>query len=205
MCPNIDEGVIKYDRSFFTHGPPLEACFYRELERWRAILYKYNLIGVTLPENVGHGNLSYREEGAELRFVITGTQTGKFPRLTGEHYTRVVGVDIEKLKLVVEGPIEASSESLTHGAIYQGNSQIRAVIHGHSLDLWNYMIKNNFSSTAEDTPYGTKEMALETVELVKKGPPFGLFVMKGHPEGVVSYGKNLNQAGQLLLDVLNQI
>ena len=38
------------------------------------------------------------------------------------------------------GPIQASSASLTHAAIYQANPDINAVIHVHDRDLWENLL-----------------------------------------------------------------
>ncbi len=202
----IDDGVIKYDRSFFTQSKALPPHDYEELESWRKTLYNLRLIGEYLPEKIGYGNLSQRKDyssfltNKDVQFIITGTQTGGLPELKGEHYTRVIDIDIRKLKIVVHGPLEASSESLTHAAIYQANPQIQAIFHIHSLFLWESMLKHNLPSTAADIPYGTLEMAQATIDLVDNHTQ-GLFAMQGHREGIVAYGKNLEETGKLILEL----
>ena len=207
---DIDDGVIKYDRSFFTQGDPLPPQEYIHLEKWREILYDLNLIGEYLPEKIGYGNLSQRKNYTsflahqEIQFLITGTQTGGLAELQGEHYTRVVGVEIKNLKVIVNGPREASSEALTHAAIYQANSQIQAVFHIHHLSLWKFMIKSGYPSTKEHIPYGTLEMAKATIDLVGKTTQ-GIFSMQGHREGIISYGRSLKEAGEIILELFQKI
>ena len=54
----IDDGVIKYDRSNFSHSGPLEIVEYFNLESWRMRLYDLNLIGEYKDEKIGFGNIS---------------------------------------------------------------------------------------------------------------------------------------------------
>ena len=64
-------------------------------------------------------------------FLITGTQTGEIKNLNREHYTCVTDYNIEKNFIRSEGPIKASSESLTHAMIYELDPAIKVVIHVH--------------------------------------------------------------------------
>ncbi|OUR93454.1 hypothetical protein A9Q84_18445 [Halobacteriovorax marinus] len=197
----IDDGVIKYDRSNFSHSGPLNKDSWGDLEQWREKLYQLNLIGEYLPEKVGFGNLSKlltREKG--IQFVITGTQTGKFKNLTGDHYSQVEGYDLEHMKLFSRGPLEPSSEALTHAAVYESVSTISAVFHIHSTKIWKEMIDNNYDATPEDVPYGTLEMATCVQELIAKKES-GTIVMKGHQDGVIAYATTLDECGKLILDL----
>jgi len=169
----IDDGIIKYDRSNFTQCGPIVLVEYSELEEWRKKLFDLELIGEYKEERIGYGNLStvqdYRIYHAttNTQFLITGTQTGRYKNLDGRFYTRVLDYDISKLKIKVMGPLEASSESLTHAAIYAANSNITAIFHIHSKAIWEGMIRDQDSFTAKDIPYGTVEMAKATQECVK--------------------------------------
>ncbi|MGF1494827.1 MAG: class II aldolase/adducin family protein [Microcoleaceae cyanobacterium] len=111
----IDEGVIKYDCDWELTSPLAEAAI-QQLITWRDALYRLGLIGVT-PDGIGFGNISQRI-GQSEQFVITGTQTGHLPQLQPQHYTVVTQFDLEQNTLICRGPIKASSESLTHAAIY---------------------------------------------------------------------------------------
>lgn len=208
MCP-IDDGVIKYDRSQFEKSEPLNPDEFRELEKWRDTLHKLRLIGEYLPEKIGYGNLSERKnyldhfKSENPQFLISGTQTGGLETLDGNSYTRVLDFDLEKNLVKVKGPVEASSEALTHAAVYQCNSKILCVFHIHSTPIWEGMIANNYMATSENTPYGTIEMAREVQGLIGKSES-GLLVMKGHQDGVISYGQNLDSAGKLILEVYDK-
>ncbi|WP_372654019.1 class II aldolase/adducin family protein [Halobacteriovorax sp.] len=200
----IDDGVIKYDRSNFTHSEALDEQLWGELESWRVKLFKLNLIGEYPTEKVGFGNLSKLvlwEQQA--KFIITGTQTGKYSNLTGEHYTLVDGYDLKEMKLNQIGPLEASSEALTHAAVYESNRDITTVFHIHSTTIWDKMIEDNYDATPADVPYGTQEMAICVGNLIN-GRSSGLIVMKGHQDGVIAYAKSLNDCGQLILELADK-
>lgn len=205
----IDDGVIKYDRSNFTHCGPINLVEYSSLENWRKKLYKLNLIGEYPREQVGFGNISEAKDYSQFglsnvpQFIITGTQTGKYPELDGRFYTRVLDYDIEHLKIKMLGPIEASSEALTHAAIYSHNKNIQAIFHIHSSEIWKGMINDKCNFTDKSIPYGTFEMAKATVKCIEQND-FGYFCMHGHVDGVVAYGRNLEETGQLIIDLYNK-
>ncbi len=200
----IDDGVIKYDRSNFSLSEPLPEEEYMQLEYWRKKLYQKELIGEYKEQGIGFGNMSmvkdYRhiKESHVPQFIITGTQTGKFSDLDGSHYTRVTDYEISKLKIHMMGSIEASSEALTHAAIYAINPLIKVIFHIHSPPIWLGMIQDKADFTDESIPYGTVEMARATQLCVGKKSS-GTFCMKGHEDGVVIYGTTLEEVGNMTL------
>jgi len=208
MCP-IDDGVIKYDRSQFERSNPLEDDEIRDLEKWRKTLYNLKLIGEYLPERIGYGNLSQKADykhkysTKKPQFLITGTQTGSLEKLEGSHYTRVLDYNFDRWSVNVQGPVEASSEALTHAAIYQANPSITCVFHIHDKNIWRAMIDHDYSYTPSDIPYGTKEMADSVIDCVGESTK-GLIVMKGHEDGVIAYGTSLDESGKLLLGVYDK-
>jgi ribulose-5-phosphate 4-epimerase/fuculose-1-phosphate aldolase len=205
----IDDGVIKYDRSNFTQCPPLELVEYSNLELWRKKLYALELIGEYREAGIGFGNISETKDYSHFspssspQFIITGTQTGKYPDLDGRFYTRVLDYNIEFLKIKMMGPVEASSEALTHAAIYLCNTNIKAIFHIHSNQIWEAMIRTKADFTARNIPYGTVEMAKATQMCVGSND-FGAFCMHGHEDGVVAYGRSLDEAGALILELYNK-
>lgn len=187
-----DEGTIKFHGDWH-RGDPIPPDCYALINPWRQRLYDHGLIGVT-PDGIGYGNLSVRY-GPENQFVITGTATGGFAALEAPHYTRVVSYDLKKNTLSCNGPIHASSESLTHAALYQTDPAITAVAHVHSAALWQRLL-HHAPTTSADVPYGTPQMALEMKRLYRETdlPQTRLLVMAGHRDGVVSFGENLREA-----------
>jgi ribulose-5-phosphate 4-epimerase/fuculose-1-phosphate aldolase len=199
----LDEGVIKF-KFTLKKSAPLKEPEYIELEKWRAILYRMTLIGEYKLEKVGYGNISKRIQEKSDEFIITGTQTGHLPHLNGAQYTKVNKCNLDKMSVEAAGPIAPSSESLTHYAIYHKIAHIQFIFHVHHTELWQYMIDKKMDSTPADIGYGTKEMA-ESAEKIIGNKRHGIFVMKGHQDGIISYGETAEEAGRVILDTLKKI
>jgi ribulose-5-phosphate 4-epimerase/fuculose-1-phosphate aldolase len=211
---SIDEGVIKFNATGFQETAPLDLKLIPELNDTRQRLYTLSLIGEYPEINIGYGNISMRLSpklvaafsDASLTanaFIISGTQTGRLETLSGQHYTCVTGFNLKDNSLQVTGPIMASSESLTHGAIYQCHSGISAVIHIHSPLIWQGMLKDGYDQTSASIPYGTLEMANAVQQLVGDGQQ-GSIAMAGHEDGVVFYGPSMQAALSLCMEVYDK-
>lgn len=202
MADIPSEGVIKFKYNL-KKASALDEKLYIDIEKWRAILFKMGLIGEYPIEKVGYGNLSKKIDGPDHQFIITGTQTGKYPHLDGTQYTKILKCNLAKMSLDALGPIAPSSESLTHFAIYSTCPQIKFIFHIHSESLWKYMLANSYDQTSEAVDYGTQEMANEAKACIgnKKS---GIFVMAGHQDGIIAYGANAEEAGKIILDTLKE-
>lgn len=196
-----ETGVIKFNCKWIK-GDPLNSDLLIELNLWRDKMFDLGFIGVN-EDGIGYGNMSIRFQ--ENQFIITGSATGKLKKLTNEHYTKVVDYDLGKNSLTTVGPIIASSESLTHAVIYKYTKNINAVIHIHNKGLWKKLM-NKIPTTNKNVEYGTPEMAKEIIRLFDETNlnDQKILVMAGHEEGVISFGKDLNEAGNILLKSLNQ-
>lgn len=196
----IDEGYTKY-AFVWRRTPPLAAELIADLNAWRNRLCDEGFIGYYPELNVGYGNVSIRE-GDSGAFIISGTQTGHIPATDERHYARVLRCDIEANRVVCEGPVQASSEALTHAAIYALDGAIRAVVHVHDAALWKDLI-DRIPSTSRGIGYGTPEMAREFRRLYDETAfaDLGVAVMGGHEEGIVSFGTDLDQAAQRILQL----
>lgn len=194
----IDEGYIKY-QSKWINSEPVSFNEIAELNQWRNKFYQFGLIG-EYDNGIGFGNISirYSEPG---QFLISGTHTGNLSTLNEYHYTRVINFDLEGNCVTCCGPIQASSESLTHATLYEANSRVNAIVHIHNLELWQKLMYK-VPTTAKDVPYGTPEMAKEILRLFKEDNLMEtkILVMAGHEEGIISFGINLEEAGNILLD-----
>ncbi len=181
-----DEGYIKFVLDFKQEKLPYDITI-GKINNLRTKLHQQKLIGVYL-DGIGFGNISYRLEGDS--FLITGSATGKDEKIDASCYSIVDDYDIEKNWLHCIGPVRASSESLSHGALYQANKEINSVIHIHDLTLWEWMMsQEGYAKTPVDAAFGTPEMAHSIQEIARKGKvPFGVMVMGGHKEGVIAYG-----------------
>ena len=205
-----NEGVIKYQLDY-SPGPPLDVTTLSELNAWRRILYMTELISQDPAryDGYGFGNISCRlapfDRPVNYRaFAITGTQTGDVAHLTPEHFTTVVAYHPERNLLVGEGPIRPSSESLTHGTVYDQDPELRWVMHVHSPELWHNADALEIPVTAVDIPYGTPEMAAEAARLFRETDVSArrIFSMGGHEDGIVTFGRTADEAGSVLLGML---
>jgi L-ribulose-5-phosphate 4-epimerase len=196
MSEQMDEGYIKFECEWI-EGPPPSVEGVRELAMARDLLHALDLIG-EYPDGIGFGNVSIRDGATGL--VITGTQTGGLATITPQQMTRVVAVDLERNALTCVGPVRASSESLTHAAIYGCSGDIGAVVHVHSLEAWERLL-GRIPTTREDVPYGTPEMARELARLYRESdlPTVRAAVMAGHREGIIGFGGSIAEALDVVL------
>ncbi len=149
-------------------------------------------------DGVGFGNISMRYR--DNTFIITGSATGGLKKLGESHFTLVAGFSIEKNTITCQGPIIASSESLTHAAIYECSPKTQSIIHVHDMALWKKLM-HRIPTTSADVTYGTPAMAEEMQELFRKTAVERkkILVMGGHEEGIISFGENLDEAGMVLM------
>ncbi len=196
----IDEGYVKYV-SEWTVGPAPDSGIVAELNHWRGRLYAQGLIGHYAQLGIGFGNISARV-GQSSRFVISGTQTGHIEQTTAEDYALVTDVDIGANRLRCSGPVQASSEALTHAALYALSADINAVVHAHSAALWQRHV-HALPTSDEAVAYGTPAMALEFERLWRSSAfaDVGIAIMAGHDEGIVSIGASLEEAARRMLEL----
>ena len=196
---NQEEGYIKFNCDW--EKMPLEQNnLIEELIKHRLVLYNKNLIGV-FDNGIGFGNISIRIPGTD-NFIITGSATGKQPLINADHISLVTTFDIKKNYIECCGNVKASSESLTHAAIYMLPFDINAVVHTHHKALWN-KLKGIYPTTATNAAYGTAEMAAEIVKIMMKpGRKESVIVMGGHEDGIITFGKNLLSACSELFNLV---
>lgn len=197
----LDEGYIKYE-SHWTPGPATHVLAARELERWRKPLYEARLIGEYAEQGVGYGNLSVRRGSSGL-FLISGTQTGHLPVTDESHYSLVTDCDIRANVVRCSGPVQASSEAMTHASIYALGDAIGAVVHAHSPELWRHYL-GKLPTTSPDVAYGTPAMAQELERLYRMEGlrESGVAVMAGHDDGLISFGTTIEEAAERMLNLV---
>lgn len=197
----IDEGYVKYSCSWQEGPAPISAN--DEILSVRDKMFALKLIGYDEKHGVGYGNISIRSGGD---FIVSGTQTGHHPKSHPEHFCRVTDYHFTNNSLSCEGPIAASSESLTHAAIYELDPKINAVIHVHNKNMWETYL-DILPSTKKEVPYGTPEMAREIFRLWRQPalPQHKILFMGGHEDGIISFGENLEEAAEILEYYLEQI
>ena len=104
------------------------------------------------------------------------------------------------LRLRYEGAAIPSSESLTHAAIYESDPTIFAAIHCHDPVLWRTRL-DRVPTTSKAVAYGTPEMAYEILRLFTGSNVRSrkIFIMAGHEGGIVTFGKNLEDAFDVVM------
>lgn len=170
---------------------------FAELSTYRRKLLDLGMIGVDA-NGIGFGNLSLRD-GATAQFYITGSATAGIAELTPADCAKVVGYDFARNWLQCEGQTVASSESLTHAAVYESDPTARAVIHCHDMKLWSALL-DQAPTTPKRVEYGTPEMAYAVQRLfeisdVKRRK---IVVMAAHDGGLVGFGRDLQEAFGIL-------
>ena len=200
---NYDEGYIKFDIEW-TPGPAACADAARALDAWRRPLFEAGLIGVYEELDIGYGNLSMRC-GDPGQFLISGTQTGRLATTDESHYSLVTRVDIDANTVSCVGPVKASSEAMTHAAIYALDDDIGAIVHVHSKQLWERYL-GDLPTTDAAVAYGTPEMAREFSRLFARSDfaRDGVAVMAGHDEGLISFGSAIEDAARKMLALAQQ-
>src|SRR5205814_5613674 len=88
---------------------------------------------------------------------------------------------------------------LTHAAIYQSATNVRAIIHCHDLMLSRALL-NEAPATLAGVEYGTPDMAYEVIRLFKHTDVRSrrILVMTGHEGGVIAFGRDPGDAFTVL-------
>jgi hypothetical protein len=201
MTTPQDDGVIKYQ----SQRKDGVVCSTEPLERLnhaRTTLFDLGLIGA-YPNGIGYGNLSVRT--TKNQFFITGSATGSARQLRPDQYCLVESFSMANNSVISCGALDASSESMTHGAIYAAAAEVQCVIHVHCKQLFDLLLKQNVPSTSVKIAYGTPDMAQAVTRLVMDQHHLPvLFVMAGHDEGLVAYGNDIESVLNLLIDSFNR-
>lgn len=195
---NPVDGYIKFTCHLISEKIVIPSSLFDPLNFWREEMWQMSLIGA-YPDGIGFGNISIRVPQSD-QFYISGTATGTLPELAQIHYPLVERFDLDENILWCRGLVKASSESMSHGAIYSVDSEIGAVVHIHNRQLWDKYL-DVLPTTAKEVEYGTPEMAYEIIRLM--GLPETqnkkVFVMGGHAEGIVAFGKTVEEAARTIL------
>lgn len=194
-----DEGYIKFNLNWTEKEFNFSDQEFELINSYRTKLFELNLIGA-YPNGIGFGNISIRSE--ENKFIISGSATGNFKELEKKHYSLVTDFDIKNNRVKCLGLTKASSESMTHAAIYSSNKKIQSVIHIHHQKMWDKYL-HHLPTTDEKAEFGTPEMAFEIQKLANNDK--GIIIMGGHTEGIISYGQTIEEAYHLLLKYYNKI
>lgn len=191
------DGYIKFNCVLEKSNSAIPESIYKELEKFRRILFDYRLIGV-YDCGIGYGNISMRIEDSD-KFIITGSATGSFQELDIAQYVRVDEVEVETNSVYCSGEINASSETMSHAVVYKSNARINVVVHVHNKAMWEKYL-NVLPSTTIASAYGTPEIAKEISELIISDS--GILITGGHEEGIIAYSADLEGATNIVLKYL---
>lgn len=209
----LQEGVIKFDsehaeRSLDSRTLGDAVC---QLVAWREIMARTGLVGQDSGryDGAGYGNVSMRigAPGAGFgrrRFVITGTQTSGNRCITLDDFCVIERYEPRRNWVRSWGRIKPSSESMTHGAIYDLSASVRVVLHAHSPVIWQRRAELRLPTTDPSVPYGTPGMVSEVQRLYRSTQlaESRVLAMGGHEDGVIAFGRSAPEAGAALLDTL---
>lgn len=192
-----DEGYIKFTVHLKEMAIEMPEAWHA-LNETRTELFDRGMIG-RLPDGIGFGNVSLKEADAD-HFFISGTATGGKRILDFQDYCSVDACSIERNEVFCSGHIRASSETLSHDAVYLGNPEIGCVIHVHDKPLFSRLLKGGGLATSPEAAYGTPEMAKDIEQIVNAhASPSGVLVMTGHEDGVIAWGRTVAEAYEVLM------
>ncbi len=209
----VDEGAIKFHAAH--RREPLEPRRHAELAcrliAWREILAKTGLVGQEpgLYGGFGYGNVSGRvgapgRSRRQRAFLITGTQTSGRACVTLDDFCVVERYDERQNRVESHGAILPSSESMTHGAVYDLGPHIRFVFHTHSATIWQRARPLRLPTTDSKAAYGTPEMAREVGRLYHATAlaETQILAMGGHEDGILAFGRTAEEVGEVMLRYL---
>ena len=198
------EGVVKFNCHWSQSGPVISDEQYEMINYWREVLFNMDLIGA-YENGIGFGNISMRI-GTGNQFVITASATGEIPELEPGHYVKVNSFNIDDYAVQCIGPLKASSESLTHAAIYLSDPDINAVVHIHSIELWHELIYN-VPTTNPSMDYGTLGLAKDILRIFREPEVFEkrIIVMAGDRAGILTFGHDIDEAVGVLMQYLKKV
>ncbi len=204
------EGVIKFRLEHETEAlePRRYGDLVRKLKAWREIMAMTGMVGQDPGRygGAGYGNVSARiaPPNAPLgkrAFLITGRQTAGKRSLDLDDFSVVERYDYRGNLVRSRGRVHPSSESMTHGAVYDLAPYIRCVLHAHCPVLWQQAGRLRLPTTDARVGYGTTDMALEVRRLYRDTvlPERCILSMGGHEDGILVFGRSIEQAGVVLV------
>lgn len=198
-----EEGYVKFDCAWQAGPPPADA-FLPALDQVRTCLWELRLVGFDPRHQVGYGNVSIRSSSLSP-CIISGTQTGHLRELGAARYCAITDYSLAENRVACLGPVAASSETLSHLAIYEAQPAARAVLHVHHGALWHWGLAH-LPASAAHVPYGTPAMAYELMRLLREHPAAEgqVFAMGGHAEGLIAWGSSPEAALKQLRDCLRR-
>ena len=206
---SMREGVTKFQAEHTSAQlSPQHTQNAAQLLAWRELMVRLRGLGQVRSRygGLGFGNVStrtgpYPGRRGQRPFLITATQTGGTQCMGLGDLCRVTRYHIGQNSVISHGQQRPSSESLTHGAIYDLGPHIRWVLHAHAPEIWRQRRALKLPTTGADIEYGTQGMAQEIARLARQTTlhEVRILAMAGHEDGVITFGRTAMEAGSALL------
>ncbi len=204
--------AIKFNYRFDKDDIPEFSIIYK-LKYIKNYLLKYRLFGIN-SDGLSYGNLSaysdklmdyYSAYSNKIKFIISASGTSGIKNFTIDDYTIIVDYDFAKNYLHFIGKRIASSESLTHAAIYNSVNNVKYVVHFHNEQIWSRNI-HKLLTTDIDIEYGTPELAQCIIDLLRyKKNLKPVIILGGHPNGIIIWENNVNSLFKIIEELLMNI
>ncbi len=182
------EGYIKFNCVWDESPIPAEIDL-KEINALRDAMVRMGGIGMLPGTEIGFGNVS-RRLGAG--FLISGTQTGNISHLSESDYAFVSAWDFATNSLNCTGRRRASSESLSHAAVYDALPDVNFIAHIHHAQLWRAHLWK-LPTTPEYAEFGTVELAMEITKICKEATFNGAIALAGHEDGLIFCGRTAEE------------
>ena len=184
---------LKFKVNFISDEIPDEKGL-KELKEWCNQFEKDNLLRTSSSNTLG--NMSFRIEDG---FIITATSLKSKENLPNDSFVRVFNYDVYKNSLYVEGNKEPSSDSIMHYLIYNTRGEINAIFHGNNDAILKNTEKLKLPITKNETEQDAMGFANAVLDVLGDN---NFVVIKNH--GFVALGRNMKEAGELVLDILKK-
>jgi ribulose-5-phosphate 4-epimerase/fuculose-1-phosphate aldolase len=91
---------------------------------------------------------------------------------------------------------------MSHSAIYTSNPEALAVVHVHNKILWDKYF-DILPTTSREIEYGTPAMAGEISRITSLLTTLDkkVIIMGGHEEGIIAFGKTVEEATRMILQL----
>lgn len=200
MSNITNEGYIKFQCKTTSSRHPSRSEL-DDIILLRDRLYDKEFVG-TFPDGVGFGNVSKKTDSGSI--IITGSNTGKHERIQPNHFVYVNSYDIEANQVESSGQVQASSETLTHVAIYEAIDEIKYIAHIHNLKIWEKLLESG-KRPVGTSEYGSVELADEVREYCKSLDLLdNIFALPGHKGGVIIHAEEISRINDMLGEYITE-
>ncbi|MFA7653809.1 MAG: class II aldolase/adducin family protein [Candidatus Magasanikbacteria bacterium] len=193
----MHQSAAKFKTEFIHRVVPADIRII-ELRCWARIFSEKGL--TPFKDGFFCGNLSFRLNSRENRFIITASQIGIQENLPDSGFVLVENCDFDSGVVKVIGLRDPSSESFLHSAIYLARPEVNFIFHGHSNKILANVDNLNLVVTNTSPPYGTVAFARSALEVLGQN---NFIIMRDH--GFVALGKTADEAGKYAIEVLERI